>query len=534
MATKININGEIISRPGVYSLTKSGIINPPLALSYGNICIVDTGIGAGYGGGSGSAGTQNQGVDSVYAFNTIQDFRNFVKGGPLYEIALPLYKPAGTLNGVSTIFLVQGRSSTPATLTLTFSNGAVLTMRTKDEGLNANGQLDVSSVLKKGYACKFIASPINAGKYILEFYVGTARGLDPNETYEPYLFLKSEEISSVADLQTWFAQSGDFNEGFSLVSFTGSGLFTSGDVVTLAGYQPFVGGTEAYTNAAIDSAIAATKDIDCSFYLCTEYGDNATSINNAKIFSFITSNRKYEKFMVVAGGANSAKFSGASLGTSQYTANYYNSDQVIVVHGAPKITSRSVTGFDVKTSLYKASMILGRMCGLEPQTPITLKNLSINGEVHSLTDTQQEFALAQGIMYTYYDYELGSYVVGQGINTLLNNQYLVNEDGTSFSTTVKRITAQLNKEVVYNAKRRFFGKNEGPNRNTVTEQDIRTWLIGFLTTKQATPTDDNLILRFNPDTIAVAVQGDVYRVTYEFVPNFEISKIIFTGVILES
>ena len=118
MATAINVKGRIVTRPGVYSDIKSGIKNPPLALSYGNICIIDDGIGAGYGGGAGINGTLNSNQDAIYAFNTIQDFRDFVKGGPLWLIAEPLFKPAGAgVSGVSTVFFIRAANTAPATIT---------------------------------------------------------------------------------------------------------------------------------------------------------------------------------------------------------------------------------------------------------------------------------------------------------------------------------------------------------------------------------------------------------------------------------
>jgi hypothetical protein len=45
MAHKSFFNNRIIRQPGVYSQIKSGISNPPLPLAYGNIVLIDTGIG---------------------------------------------------------------------------------------------------------------------------------------------------------------------------------------------------------------------------------------------------------------------------------------------------------------------------------------------------------------------------------------------------------------------------------------------------------------------------------------------------------
>ena len=123
-------------------------------------------------------------------------------------------------------------------------------------------------------------------------------------------------------------------------------------------------------------------------------------------------------------------------------------------------------------------------------------------------------------------------MVLQGINTLQNNDDLVNEDGSSFSITVRRITAQLNKEVAIFLKRKFFGKDTvGPNRNTVTESDLVAAVEGYLQKRTASSNQDDLIIRFQ--NVSAVVNADTYNVNYEFVPNFEVNKFIVTGVILD-
>ena len=74
MATTFNFNGQTIIIPGSYSTIKSGMKNPPIELSFGNILVIDTGSGAGYGGGAGVAGQYSQGKDSIYEFDNIGCF----------------------------------------------------------------------------------------------------------------------------------------------------------------------------------------------------------------------------------------------------------------------------------------------------------------------------------------------------------------------------------------------------------------------------------------------------------------------------
>lgn len=545
MATSIIVNGKTIKRPGVYALTKSGIKNPPRNLPYGNICIIDDGslnnVDNIRPGGSGVNGQHSTGVDSVYEITTPQQFQSFMKGGELWSLAEQLFKPnkKNSIAGVSKVFYIKAATTTPATITYTFTNGEVV-FETLDEGLGANGKL-LSGELTQGYGCKFVASNVTPGRYIVQFFHGNYKGIDalnnlpynntPESNAVGEIFLSSPELSTVQNLIDWCNTSVEFKGAFKLKSSTGGGALIEDDLTDNAGYTIAVGATETYSDSDFDAALKAVKDKDNTFFLSLNYGDDATSLSNEKIFDFIDSESKYEKFLVVGAGANRSKFAGSAVvGSSEYTTKYFDSDKVIVVHGEYKKSTRQ--GFMVKSQLAKAAMVLGRTCGLPPQTPITFKSLDIDGEVHKLDDDEKEFALDKGILTTHYDDELGLHVIQQGINSLQNNEYLVNEDGTSHDIAVRRITAQLNKEICVNAKKVFFGGEQGPNRNTVTEADIAAWLEGFLQSRVASSMADNLILRFQ--NIVVAVTSDNYFVTYEFVPNFPISKIVFTGVILEN
>src|SRR5947209_8819218 len=125
MATKVIVNGKQIQRAGVYSTIKSGIKNPTTSRPYSNVLIIDDGIGAGFGGGSGVNGTHNSGINSVYKFTTKEDFQAFVKGGELYNIANALFNPSGSQLGVADLYFVKAATTTPAQLALTFQSGTI-------------------------------------------------------------------------------------------------------------------------------------------------------------------------------------------------------------------------------------------------------------------------------------------------------------------------------------------------------------------------------------------------------------------------
>lgn len=109
---------------------------------------------------------------------------------------------------------------------------------------------------------------------------------------------------------------------------------------------------------------------------------------------------------------------------------------------------------------------------------------------------------------------------------------MLNTDGTSHLISLKRIAAQLNKELEINAKVQLLGNQEaGPNRATLTASVVQNWVQEFLKRRTATPTTDNLILSFQD--ITATFEADVLRVGYSFVPNFEINKLFITGLIID-
>lgn len=663
MATKVTVNGKQFARPGIYSTIKSGITNPSLNLSYGNAVLLDTGIGAGFGGGSGINGENKTGINSVYEFTNIEDFRNFVKGGELWNLAEPLFRPETGVNGVSKLFFVKAASTTKGLKSLTFTNGT-MSFATKDEGSFVNGVL-TSSQLTKGYAMKLIASPKTAGKYILQFWMGTFKGLDSLNANAPYdniaqantkpvKVYESPEVSTLAELSTILSKDKSFNDAFTLVSTTipplstlstpvvgqfgltpgsggtftigtsrffkvtainsigetlpsaevsitttatGDGMFlvwgavtgatkyriykgnttgaqngyyeipafvgsysnnalflnsdsgttagtppvtgtanmdgvgniVSGDLITLSGYQLFAGGTETY-ETDLSNTIDTIKNLDFTHFLCTEYGTNAESANNTTIFEFLTGGTlKYEKYAWIGAGYDSSSFA-----SSQVTTSYYDSPKINVVHGGGLKTDRTkVSGFRNVSSLWVTAAVMARTLGLEPQTPITFKSINLNGLQHNLSADEIEVAISKGLIYLNYDFELEKIVVGSGTNSMQTNDFLIDTNGDSYSISIERIKSQLNKELIFNGKRFFFGSENGANRNTVSEEDIKEWLKGFLTSKIATDNNDNLLITFDPADITIVRNQDTYYVTYSFVPNGEITKIVFTGFMLD-
>ncbi len=546
MATEFSFNSKNIIIPGSYSTIKSGQKNPPLDLDYGTVLIIDTGSGAGYGGGSGISGVHSSGKDSIYQLNDIQEMQNFVKGGLWYLLANPLFRPAGLgVNGVSRVLYTKAATTVPASLIYTFTgdgdgsesvvNGGTFTLRVRDEGLIGNGVL-TNSVLTKGYAVLMEAGIVDTDKFVLKFYRGTYTGLDQNNTpfdnitlanSQPLLLITSPEFNDMQDLIDWMNLDAVFGSFFELQSSSvnGDGAVDNYDLLNNLNYVLFAGGTETYTTANLTKVLDAVADLQISFIFADDFGNDAQSANNFKILTHIVEDSKYKPELYIAAGSTINNFT-----LSQQTTVFYDNDHVTVVHGGVYKANRNMaSGFKTYDSYYKAAAILGREAGLEPQVPITFKNIDIDGEVHPLNDKEVITALRAGLVVS--RNENGSFDIIKGINTLQQNTFLLNDDGTTHSKQIRRIARQLNKEIIINSKEQLLKKPDGVNRNTLSELDVQQWVKGYLTRKIAEPNIDNLILSFRE--VVVVRDQDAYRITYKFVVNSEISFLFFTGLVVD-
>lgn len=535
MATSFPFNGQIVKIPGVYSNIKSGIKNPSVSASFGSVLIIDTGSGAGYGGGAGIDGELTSGKDSFYEFDNIQDFQDFAKGGLWWLLASPLFRPAGlNANGVSKITYVKAATTTAASIPFTFAGAGAISVKVTDEGLIGNGVL-VGSNLTKGFAAKIVKGTIDTTKFTLNFYRGTYKGLDQNGLpYDgineansiPSLLAKSIEVNTISELVAWMAIDFNFSKHFKLDStatILGDDAIITADQVTYANYNLASNGTESYVaTTLLDSVLEAATDADISFILSDNYGPDAQSNINFKILTHIKETSKFKPELYIGGGNDINTYASQSIATSVF----FNDDSVSVVHGA--IKKNSQLGVRIYNSIYQTAAVLGREAGIEPQVPITFKNIDVDGEVHVLNDREVVRSLDAGVIVVRLDN--GSFDIIKGINSLQMNNFLINDNGTTSSKQIKRISRQLNKELIINAKQQLLKQPNGVNRNTLSEDDVRSFLVAFLKLKKATQTSDNLIIDFSD--ITVSRVGDAYNVTYRFTPNSEISLIFFNGLII--
>lgn len=552
MPTQVVFNGKNRILPGVYTEIKSGIENPPRSASYGKLLMIDTGnFGATFGGGAGINGTLEKGDDAIYVLSTMREYRSFVKGGLAWLLGQPLFFPDGfSSQGVSEVDYVRACTTVPAEITFQFGDqasdddssvdGGTVVVQIRNEGIIGNGLL-TGNVLYKGYAAKMRVGINDTNKFIVDFYLGTYKGVDTDgDPYDgvaaadtvPILLVSSKEFRSVTELVTWMQTDATFNYYFKLKnsSVSGSGIIDATDLLAYSSYTVASGGTETYGTADLDEVLDLITNYDYSYVLCDDWGDNAMSANNGKILAHIVEEAKYEKFMIVGGGRDALKFTQAN--GSIPIAQYYNTDRVTVVHSGVKIPSIiSATGFKEYDSIYHAAAVVGRQLGLPPQVPVTFKGLNIAGLLHSLKEKEKELCLLEGVLCTHWDSEVGRFVIVQGVNTLQRNDNFINEDASSFSMQIKRIIAHANKTIQINARVQLFNSENGVNRFTASKQVVKDWAKKQLKALTVSTTEDNLFLSFR--NVEVTATEDNLYLSYGAVPNGEITKLFVTGTLLE-
>lgn len=553
MAIKFIFDGKVVKQPGSYSTIKSAVKNPPLEASYGNILMIDTGtFGAGYGtGGAGIAGTLQSNIDAIHTFDNISDFRESVRGGLAWLLAKPLFQPNGfSTNGVSKLHYVKAASTVPAEITYIFGDNSIsnndgqttggkLEIQVRNEGVVGNGVL-LDLVLTKGYGAKMRRSKVDTTKFVIDFYAGTFKGLDADlDPYDffaesncvPQLLLSSPQFDNISVLIDWMTNDYSFNQLFKLSSSDteGTGDIEAADFAAYSGWNLAKNGAETYSTTYLDQVLDAVAELDYTFILSNDYGDSAQSSDNDKILTHLMTEAKYKKYLMVGGGKDRDKFQGTN--SSVAIAQHFDSCRTIVAHAGVKKSISGKTGFKSYPAIYKAALVLGRIAGLEPQVPVTNKQLDMDGDLHPMNSKEMDIALDNGVLYTKADSDLGGFVVAYDINSIQNNANIINEDGTSYLISLERIKSQLDKEIIINSKITLLGQKNGVNRKTLSDVDLKQWLDGFLTSKTATDTQDNLIL--GARNIVVTRIGDGYIANYDFIPNLEISKLFFIGSVTE-
>ena len=396
------------------------------------------------------------------------------------------------------------------------------------------------TLLTRGYSTTMSAGVNDPNLFIVKFWRGTYKGKDENgyvwdEVQEtstaPTLVITSPEFDDINDFHTWMETDTKFGSLFKLKTKTvvGTGIIVTADLTANSGNNLFAGGTTVYNTARVDDVLEHVQSVDYSLVLADKYEDNAQHTDNGKILAHLTESDTFgDKLMFVGGGADSNKFELGTTYSSQDTAVYYNNDRVIICHGGPiKNTPLVAQGFITETSLHKAASVCGRVAGLEPQIPITFKTIKIDGERHKLSLKEQKRGLDRGVLMTAADKTL--FRVIQGVNSIQDNKFLINPNATTHSIQLRRMMAQINREIVVNATEQLLKNPNGTNRNTLAPSDLKSFVETYLRGRSVTKTSDNIVIDFR--NVNVVLDNDAYKCTYDIIFNTEITKLFFTGTV---
>ena len=550
MATVVNFQGKNYIEPGSYAAI---VYNPTSVVNvaeFGNVMIIDTGlslatvndVASEFAGGSGVKGQLAKGLKSVYEFDNYEDFLSFMGGGFVGDLANKIFTPLDGAAGAPKLYYVRAATTVPAVIDLLVATTGTgteqdptvnhkLTLTCKNEGLCGNG-IEVNSVLKVGYYGQIIAG-VAANTYKLVVYKGTYMGEDKDgEPYGPYnlaeskpnLIIESDEFATLQELYDWAKSSKAVLAHFN-VAMSGVGSTALAAVAkTLAS-----GGTTTYlADGEYAATLEAIQEMDITFFLTTNLnaksGAGIDAGTNGKLFTHLKQTAKFTEHMFVAGGEKDDDLFGDS-NTSQSIAKYYNSDQVVVVHGAPIVTRKDKNGTKQLNAIYLAAAIMGLNAGMAAQTPLTFKRVGYQAFAYDLKKREREKALQAGIMHV--RNVSGYWCVNQGITTLQNNKKTIADDGQSFELSISLIKAQLNKELILDGQIRFTGLTAAQASPQSVKNFTETKLASFV----ASPGNDNLIITWK--NVKVVAKNSDYFITYDFVPNVPVNKTFFVGNILD-
>ena len=535
MATVVNFHGKNYIEPGSYAVS---VYNPTSVVNvseFGNVMIIDTGLAKNgdyeFAGGSGIHGELNKGLKSVYEFDNYEDFLSFMGGGLVGDIAQKIFTPRDGVAGAPKLFYCRAATTKCANITLTFGSGNSLILKCKNEGEVGNGVID-GGVLKVGYAARVITGSDDPSKFKCQVYRGSFMGVDKDG--EPYgsaslskatgnLLTESEEFETLEELYNW-ARSDKYILANFVVSMTGAKTSNISAVELTAATG---GKTEWLKDSEYADVLEAISELDVTFFLATNtsVGDGISSATTGRLFTFLKNDAKFTEFLVIPGGSSDSDLFGES-GSSQAIAKYYDSEQVVVVHGAPIVNRKDGNGTKELPSIYLAAAIIGLAAGQAPQQPLTFKRVGYQSFTYDLKKKEREKALQAGIMHV--RNLSGYWCVNQGITTIQDNKKSIASDGQTMELSIALIKAQLNKELIVDSANRFIGDTSAVNASPQTIKNFTETKLSSLTTKTG---EDNLLKSWK--NVKVVQKNSDFQITYDFAPNLPVNKLFFTGNILD-
>lgn len=537
MATTVVFGNKICKLPGSYARVVSGIPRETLLASYNNFLLIDAGFGNGFNSLKGIM-TTGAGKECVFALSEEQA-NYYVKGGPLEPVVNGLFHPADNKPGISVLYLIKAASTAQAAASSGNLFGGKITsdsLKTVEQGTICNtypASITSVSALKKGFILKCIYKN-DLGKGWVEIYQGSYRGTnyggfeigDLEENSGPVMLYRSKKCSTPAELVAYLKNpAAGFSDYFEAPNLsTSETTFGTTDIDEVI---KFSGGTETYisTGAELSQVLGYTLDSDYSCMMVAEANGATNFVSSA--LDHIVNDAKGIK-MIITGVADTAD--------AKLLATENNSDSLIVTANQGKNKNKvSLTGFINHDALVTAAKIAGRIFGLSPEIPGTLKSLGFDGMVEEPSDVELENLLDAGVITPYYDSDLGYFVMSQAVNSLQQNMELINDDCSTFSIQCKRILAQVIKNLVTQSKIDFWGskgEDKAANKSNLSEAYVKAWTETLLSKLSVAPnkTENNYLITY--EVTKVEMIQDYINVYLAVTVNGEITKIFFLVTVL--
>lgn len=534
MATVVNFHGKNYIEPGAYA---ASVYNPTSVVNvseFGNVMIIDTGLAQSdeyteFAGGSGIHGELSKGLKSVYQFDNYEDFLSFMGGGLVGDIAKKIFIPKDGSLGAPKLYYCRAATTKCANINLEFGASSLL-LKCKNEGKAGNGVI-YDGQLKTGYAARVITGTEDASKFKLQVYRGSFMGVDKDG--EPFgskgyneatgnLLAESDEFANIGELYEWASTNKYVLANF-VVTMSGdkSAKLNTIDMTVAVG-----GTTDWLKDTEYADALEAISELDITFFLATNttVSKGIDANTTGRLFTFLKTEAKFTEFLVIPGGGDDDDLFGEN-DSSQSIAKYYDSGQVVVVHGSPIINRKDNNGTKTLLPIYLAATIIGLAAGQAPQTPLTFQRVGYQSFVYDLKKREREKALQAGIMHV--RNVSGYWCINQGITTLQENKKTIANDGQSIELSIELIKAYLNKEMIVDAATRFVGKTAAQ----ASPQTVKNFVETKLNSLTASTDSDNLIIAWK--NVKVKAKNSDYFITYDFVPNVPVNKLFFTGNILD-
>lgn len=403
-----------------------------------------------------------------------------------------------------------GGSGTGCTVNVTQSGG-VITGITIDSAGNGYAVGDVLTVTGGNGNATFVVATVN--KIRLQLYLDSVKIYETNDVTNTYLemknYLEADKRCYKVLLNSIIIETGGDSQTFSTVTAT---LFTGGTETSM---------TQNDILAALD--LLRTKDVDI-VYLAND-GSTLSGAHSAVAAHCVT-DAETPRIGVVGGKLGLTKAEAISA------ASALNSSKMVYVYPGCYLPDPETGVSKLFSPMYTAAMVAGLIAGLAPQIPATYKTLAVQGfEINEndgeLVKSQREELIKGGVTFCRFIDGVGFAVNKSITTTLLNEQMINSPSGISREVSIERIKNSLNKDLEIGSKKLFMGGNV----NSVSQQDVINYTKAYLQTRCATPTQDNLIIRF--ESVSARLIDDAWFVDYAFYPNTPINHIFFTGAILK-